>query len=371
MEQVGFSSKWRKWIISFLDSAYASILINGSPTKEFKIERGLRQGDSLSPFLFILVVEALNVAMLEAIDNNHFHGIKVRKDKIHVSHLQFADDALILGLSSEEVHSIASAIGCLASQFPYTYLGLPIGAKMSRCHNWEPLIDRFQKRLSKWKANSLSFGGLALDTPYEPSVSVNKTYDESYCDRLFATIREKKKNPEAVWPFAPAPPSGKPSSSSSSVFCTTSNERKQKSETLASEIDEEEVEAVWKDILARKGLPLDTPYKPSVSLNKADDESYCDRLFLTIHEKKKNPEAVWPFAPASPKKTNSRPRFRDHFGEKANKKIRSINRITYQDEVSRNKRIGYINKRREKNIQWFKEREARFGPAANNFLRHY
>nr|GEZ63273.1 hypothetical protein [Tanacetum cinerariifolium] len=174
---------------------------------------------------------------------------------------------------------------------------------------------------------------LALDTPYEPSVFYNKTYDESYCDRLFATIREKKKNPEAVWPFAPAPPSGKPSSSSSSFFCATSNERKQKSETLASEMswsksewdkkfahvhvasqvsDEEEVEAVWKDILARKVLPLDTPYKPSVSLNKAYDESYFDRLFLTIHEKKKNPEAVWPFAPASPKKTNSRQRYRDH-----------------------------------------------------------
>ncbi|GJW56246.1 putative RNA-directed DNA polymerase, eukaryota, reverse transcriptase zinc-binding domain protein [Tanacetum coccineum] len=97
MEQVGFSSKWRKWIYSCLNSAFASVLINGSPTKEFKLEKGLCQGDPLSPFLFILAMEALNVALIEATNNNLFNGIKVRKDKIQVSYLQFADDALILG----------------------------------------------------------------------------------------------------------------------------------------------------------------------------------------------------------------------------------------------------------------------------------
>ncbi|GJS41994.1 RNA-directed DNA polymerase, eukaryota [Tanacetum coccineum] len=97
MEQVGFSSKWRKWIHSCLNSAFASVLINCSPTKEFKLEKGLRQGDPLSPFLFILAVEALNVALIEDTNNNLFDGIKVGKDKIQVSHLQFADDALILG----------------------------------------------------------------------------------------------------------------------------------------------------------------------------------------------------------------------------------------------------------------------------------
>ncbi|GJS39855.1 putative RNA-directed DNA polymerase, eukaryota, reverse transcriptase zinc-binding domain protein [Tanacetum coccineum] len=87
MEQVGFSSKWRKWIHSYLNLAFASVLINGSPTKEFKLEKGLRQGDPLSPFLFTLVVEALNVVLIETTNNNFFNGIKVRKDKIQVSHL--------------------------------------------------------------------------------------------------------------------------------------------------------------------------------------------------------------------------------------------------------------------------------------------
>nr|GEZ42385.1 RNA-directed DNA polymerase, eukaryota, reverse transcriptase zinc-binding domain protein [Tanacetum cinerariifolium] len=147
--------------------AFASVLINGSATEEFKLERGLRQGDPLSPFLLILAAEALNVAILEATNHNIFHGIKVEKDKLHISHLQYADDALILGewsltnaknlsriltcfhlasglkvnfnksklygigVSNLELNSIATSIGCLASQFPCTYLGLPIGTDMS------------------------------------------------------------------------------------------------------------------------------------------------------------------------------------------------------------------------------------------------
>nr|GEZ85705.1 putative RNA-directed DNA polymerase, eukaryota, reverse transcriptase zinc-binding domain protein [Tanacetum cinerariifolium] len=97
LKQIGFSSKWRTWIHSCLNLAFASVLVNRSPTKKFKIERGLRQGDPLSPFLFILVVEALNVDLLEATNNNVFHGIKVGTDKIHISHLLFTDDALIMG----------------------------------------------------------------------------------------------------------------------------------------------------------------------------------------------------------------------------------------------------------------------------------
>ncbi|GJW13803.1 putative RNA-directed DNA polymerase, eukaryota, reverse transcriptase zinc-binding domain protein [Tanacetum coccineum] len=170
MSQMGFSSKWRNWIKACLNSTYASVLINGSPSKEFKVERGLRQGDPLYPFLFILAVEALNVILIEAKNKNKFHGIEVGKDKTYITHPQFVDDALIMvnfnksklfgvGVTPLEVNSIALSIGCQPSQFPCIYLGLPIGANMSRCANWSPLIDRFLKRLSRWKSKTLSFGG--------------------------------------------------------------------------------------------------------------------------------------------------------------------------------------------------------------------
>ncbi|GJS89124.1 putative RNA-directed DNA polymerase, eukaryota, reverse transcriptase zinc-binding domain protein, partial [Tanacetum coccineum] len=167
MSQMGFSSKWLNWISSCLSSAYASVLINGLPSKEFKVERGLRQGDPLSPFLFILAIEALNIVFLEAKDKNMYKGIDVGKDKVYMSHLQFTDDALFfgewslhnakvlsrilscfqlasglkvnlnksklfgVGASNLDLNFIANTIGCQPSNLPCIYLGLPIRANMS------------------------------------------------------------------------------------------------------------------------------------------------------------------------------------------------------------------------------------------------
>lgn len=65
----------------------------------------------------------------------------------------------LTGVTPLEVNSLSLSIGCQPSQFPCIYLGLPIGANMSRCANWSPLIDRFLKRLSRWKSKTLSIGG--------------------------------------------------------------------------------------------------------------------------------------------------------------------------------------------------------------------
>nr|KAJ0222789.1 hypothetical protein LSAT_V11C200061880 [Lactuca sativa] len=54
---------------------------------------------------------------------------------------------------------MASLLGCEPSTLPFNYLGVPVGANIRLKIHWQPVIDRFQDKLSQWKAKSLSFGG--------------------------------------------------------------------------------------------------------------------------------------------------------------------------------------------------------------------
>ncbi|PWA95854.1 Arginine repressor C-terminal-like domain-containing protein [Artemisia annua] len=195
MKQMGFGEKWRKWIDACLSSASNSVMVNGSPSKEFKMERGLRQGDPLSPFLFLIVAEALQVAVLEACSKGVFKGITLADGGANLSLLQYADDALFIGewsrlnvknlililkcfenasglkvnlsksrlfgivIPNIEVEEVASSLGCIHDSLPFMYLGLPVGKKMRLCDGWNDVINRFRERLSAWKAKALSIGG--------------------------------------------------------------------------------------------------------------------------------------------------------------------------------------------------------------------
>jgi len=94
LRRLGFKDKWIKWIKACLTSATISVLVNGSPTKEFRLKRRLRQDDPLAPFLFLIATEGLAGLVKEASRIGVLEGVRVGYNCVDVKLLQFADDTL-------------------------------------------------------------------------------------------------------------------------------------------------------------------------------------------------------------------------------------------------------------------------------------
>ena len=75
LERSGFSAKWRQWIFFCLSIVCFSIFINSSPCEFFGSSRGLRQGDPLSPLLFVLVMEAFGRMLDKAVPEGRISEI--------------------------------------------------------------------------------------------------------------------------------------------------------------------------------------------------------------------------------------------------------------------------------------------------------
>nr|GEU37394.1 reverse transcriptase domain, reverse transcriptase zinc-binding domain protein [Tanacetum cinerariifolium] len=82
-----------------------------------------------------------------------FHSVSALKINLQKSSLYG------IGVNHREISNLASFTGCSPQQLPFTYLGIPVASKMPRIKEWNPIIEKFKKRLSKWKANMLSIGG--------------------------------------------------------------------------------------------------------------------------------------------------------------------------------------------------------------------
>jgi hypothetical protein len=85
LRRVGFGDKWCSWMKACVCSGNMSVLVNGSPTEEISIKRGLKQGDPLAPFLFLIVAEGLGGLMRMAVDRGRFKSFLVGRDDLPVS----------------------------------------------------------------------------------------------------------------------------------------------------------------------------------------------------------------------------------------------------------------------------------------------
>ena len=93
--RMGFHTKWIKIIMRCLSSITYSIQINGVPQGHITPTRGLRQGDPLSPYLFLLCAEGLSSLIKKAAMEDKIHGISICRRGPQLSHLLFTDDSLM------------------------------------------------------------------------------------------------------------------------------------------------------------------------------------------------------------------------------------------------------------------------------------
>nr|GEW74526.1 putative RNA-directed DNA polymerase, eukaryota, reverse transcriptase zinc-binding domain protein [Tanacetum cinerariifolium] len=177
-----------------LDVVLSEFGFGNNPTKEFQFFGGLKQGDPLSPFLFILIMESLHLSFQRVVDAGMFMGINL-SPSLNLSHMFFTDDAVfvgrwcdsnidtlvnvlecfyrafclriniskskIMGVHMEDfkVKQAAAKLGCLILNTHFTYLGTKVGGNMSRVDTWKEVIDKVNIRLSKWKMKTISIGG--------------------------------------------------------------------------------------------------------------------------------------------------------------------------------------------------------------------
>ena len=199
MQRMGFCSKWIDWIMLCVTTVSYTVMFNGAMIGPIVLSRGLRQGDPLSPYLFLLCVEGLSKSLTSAASSNIIHGCQISPGAPILTRLLFVDDGFLFfkantdeicaiksllqsyeRLSGQSVNfqksgiffsanvhldkkaEISTILGVFNDLRESKYLGLPslIGRSKQSVFNF--LKDRVWKRIQGWSNKLLSRAGKAI-----------------------------------------------------------------------------------------------------------------------------------------------------------------------------------------------------------------
>ena len=196
MLRLGLNGAWVRIIMKCLTTVSYSVLLNGTPTETFSPTRGIRQGDPLSPYLFLLCAEGLSALLRRGEAEFMFRGVAVCRGGPRVTHLLFADDCMLFfratseecrtvlnildqyeaasgqklnnektsiffsaNTSTESKEEIRNLMGASNTSSIEKYLGLPSFVGRSKIKAFEDLSAKVWKKLQGWKEKLLSQAG--------------------------------------------------------------------------------------------------------------------------------------------------------------------------------------------------------------------
>ncbi|XP_020249244.1 uncharacterized protein LOC109826633 [Asparagus officinalis] len=113
----GFGPKWCLWIHTILSSSKSAVLVNGSPTKFFRCFRGLKQGDPLSPLLFLLVANVLSKLLKCSAQSGDLSELNLKGQLNNIRSIQFADDTIIFSRATPSDMWLIKAIDKIRRNF--------------------------------------------------------------------------------------------------------------------------------------------------------------------------------------------------------------------------------------------------------------
>ena len=95
MRKKGFHERWIVLMMMCVSTVSYLVLINGEPKGKIVPLRGIRQGDPISPYLFLLCTEGLSAMLKKEESEGHIKGVAICRGALRVSHLLFANDSII------------------------------------------------------------------------------------------------------------------------------------------------------------------------------------------------------------------------------------------------------------------------------------